>query len=165
MNVSLCRDDAAYSAGGFLKASWRVSRVSLDELQGVEVSVLWHTEGKGDEDISVHFFQRYDMTELRSMVIGESQPIQCRLPASPLSYRGTLVKIQWGVRVRVFGEDGSEAVAEHPFHLVARRLEPLPVTETIESSAERIDEPAPVSFRTRLPAVLDRWRTRRLSSV
>lgn len=128
--------------------------------------MLWHTEGKGDEDIGVHFFQRYNMSELEGMVTGESQPIQCRLPASPLSYRGTLVKIQWGVRVRVFGEDGSEAVAEHPFHLVARKLEPLPMTETMELSGDRTDSFSNAgSFRERIPAVVGRWRARRLPSI
>ena len=156
MNVSLCRDDGSYSAGGFLKASWRVSRVSLDELKGVEISVLWHTEGKGDEDLSVHFFKRYDASELRDMKIGENQPIQCRLPASPLSYSGTLLKIQWGVRVRVFAADGSDAVAEHPFYLVARKPEPTSVTSAdIPDDCDEVVEPP--SFGRRLPGAIKRW--------
>ncbi|WP_346772148.1 hypothetical protein [Neorhodopirellula lusitana] len=123
----------------------------------MEVSVLWHTEGKGDEDLGVHFFQRYDASELRNMVIGESQPIQCRLPASPLSYRGTLLKIQWGVRVRVFVADGPEAVAEHPFYVVARKSDPTAVVQATDVVPERIDDPAARSHGLRLPQSLKRW--------
>ena len=47
MNVSLCREDGMYEAGGSIDVKWRISRVPLDEVQGIEVSVMWHTEGKG----------------------------------------------------------------------------------------------------------------------
>ena len=42
VNVTLCNDDGLYRAGGELTAKWLISRVPLDEVQGVEVSVLWH---------------------------------------------------------------------------------------------------------------------------
>lgn len=161
MNVSLCRDDATYTAGGFLKASWRVSRVAIEDVQGVEVSVLWHTEGKGDEDLAVHFFRRYDAMELHSIGVGESQPIECRLPASPLSYRGTLIKIQWGVRVRVFVANGPEAVAQHPFYMVARKPKPIVVESAIELPVNRLDQPEPRTIRNRLPSVIRQWRLKR----
>ncbi|TWT72987.1 hypothetical protein [Allorhodopirellula solitaria] len=165
MNVSLCRDDATYSAGGYLRASWRVSRVKLEELSSVEVSVLWYTEGKGDEDLSVHYFRRYDAANLRNLGIGDSQPIHCRLPPSPLSYRGHLLKIQWGIRVRVFVEEGREAVAEHPFYVVARKPEALEMSEMIQSELARVDAPAKSPLHRRLPAVMRRWRSRPAGSA
>jgi hypothetical protein len=160
VNVSLCRDDATYVAGGFLKASWRVSRVKLEELSSVEVSVLWYTEGKGDEDLSVHYFRRYDAAQLRRLGIESHQPIECRLPPSPLSYRGHLLKIQWGIRVRVFVEEGREAVAEHPFYLVARKPEPVVFAETLMAELAQVPIPAKQPLHRRLPAVMRRWRGR-----
>ncbi len=165
MNVSLCRDDATYTAGGFLRASWRVSRVKLEELSSVEVSVLWYTEGKGDEDLSVHYFRRYDSASLRDLGIDVSQPIQCRLPPSPLSYRGHLLKIQWGIRVRVFVEEGREAVAEHPFYLVARKPEAMVLNDHVSVDLARVDTPVKPPLHRRLPAVMRRWRSRQSGST
>lgn len=162
MNVSLCRDDATYTAGGYLRASWRVSRVKLEELSSVEVSVLWYTEGKGDEDLSVHYFRRYDAASLRELGITDSQPIHCRLPPSPLSYRGHLLKIQWGIRVRVFVEEGREAVAEHPFYLVARKPEAIALVDLMKSEIAKADLPVQSPLHRRLPAVMRRWRSRHM---
>ena len=122
------------------------------------MSVLWHTEGKGDEDLAVHFFRRYDVSDLQSIRGGESQPIQCRLPASPLSYRGTLIKIQWGVRVRVFVDDGPEAVAQHPFYVVARQPKSVAVEPEMEVPVNRVDQAQVRSIRNRLPSVIRQWR-------
>ncbi len=82
----------------------------------VERSILWYTEGKGEEDIGVHHFER--ITE-RSAVIAatEGGSIEVRLPASPLSYEGIIVKIRWCVRVRLFFESGRDFVSEHVFEL------------------------------------------------
>ena len=79
--------------------------------------MLWHTEGKGDEDMAVHEFWRRDA--------GEAQPIDPRrperfsttLPNSPLSYEGQIVKVRWCVRVRVFPLRGKEIVGEKRFQL------------------------------------------------
>ncbi|MEM9587409.1 MAG: hypothetical protein AAGA03_09010 [Planctomycetota bacterium] len=119
MNVSLCRDDGRYPAGGQLTATWRIRRVSIDQLQGVEISVLWHTEGKGDEDLHVHHFHSLSGTQLRRLGLADQQRIDCSLPATPLSYHGRLVSIRWCIRLRLFLADGREIVTEQPFYLVA----------------------------------------------
>ncbi len=145
-----------------MRASWRVSRVKVEELSSVEVSVLWYTEGKGDEDLSVHYFRRYDSASLRTLGIEGSQPIHCRLPPSPLSYRGHLLKIQWGIRVRVFVEEGREAVAEHPFYLVARKPEAVVLNDLFRTELAKADVPVKSSLHRRLPDVMRRWRSRHL---
>jgi hypothetical protein len=38
-----------------------------------------------------------------------------RLPASPLSYEGVVVKIRWCVRIRLFFATGRDFVSEHVF--------------------------------------------------
>lgn len=122
MNVTLCSDDGLYRAGGELSAKWRISRVPLDEVQCVEVSVLWHTEGKGDEDLQVHHFQRLAESQLRRTGLADEQVIHCVLPATPLSYHGRLISLQWCVRLRLFLANGREIVAEQPFHLVSEKM-------------------------------------------
>ncbi len=147
MNVSIDREDGRYEAGGVLRATWRVRRVPVERIEGVEVSVMWYTEGKGDEDLHVHYFERFSGDQLRNAEVrrgeespgeqqhafgeqqhafgqrqhafGQRQRIECRLPPTPLSYHGRLVRIRWCIRLRLFMDDGRSIVAEQPFHLVA----------------------------------------------
>ncbi|MGB7324966.1 MAG: hypothetical protein WBD31_08835 [Rubripirellula sp.] len=117
LNVSLCREDGVYQAGGELVAKWRVRRISVDDLQSIEVSVLWHTEGKGDEDLHVHHFYRIVESQIRRMGLSDEQSIRCVLPASPLSYHGHLITVRWCIRMRLFLRDGRKIMAEQPFNL------------------------------------------------
>ncbi|TWU48490.1 hypothetical protein Poly51_43880 [Rubripirellula tenax] len=119
MNISLCREDGTYEAGGELVAKWRVRRVSIDDIQSIELSVLWHTEGKGDEDLHVHHFNRMAENQIRRMGLADEQSIRCVLPASPLTYHGNLISLRWCIRMRLFLQSGREIVAEQPFNLVA----------------------------------------------
>lgn len=108
-----------YRAESELTASWRISRVALEEIQSLEVSVLWHTEGKGDEDLHVHQFLRVSEQKIRRAGILEDQSLKCVLPSTPLSYRGRLVSLCWCVRLRLYLNDGREIVTEQPFYLVS----------------------------------------------
>jgi hypothetical protein len=119
VNISLCRENGMYEAGGPLTAKWRISRVPLDEIQGLEVSVLWHTEGKGDEDLHVHHFHRVVESRIRRVGLADEQSIHCMLPATPLSYHGRLISVRWCIRLRLFLTSGREIVAEQPFHMVS----------------------------------------------
>ena len=146
MNVALCREDATYVGGETLSLTWRVSRVALDQLSAIEVSVLWHTEGKGDEDLHVHHFCRLDENQIRRAGLADQQSLNCELPVTPLSYNGRLISVRWCVRLRLFLSNGREIVAEQPFHLVSQRdarvasSDALPVDGTSEErvSAEPI---------------------------
>lgn len=142
MNVTLCRDDGRYDAGGQLSARWRISRVPLERVQCMEISVLWHTEGKGDEDLQVHHFQRLEGDRLRRVGLGTDQSLRCRLPGTPLSYCGRLIRIRWCIRLRLFMSDGREIVAEQPFHLVAAGHGPSggnPAARGISSAAPIVE--------------------------
>jgi hypothetical protein len=119
VSLSLCREDGIYEGGETLTATWRVSRVTIDRLQAVELSVLWHTEGKGDEDLHVHHFDRLDEHRLRRLGLADQQSSQCELPVTPLSYHGRLISVRWCIRLRLFMSDGREIVTEQPFHLVS----------------------------------------------
>lgn len=123
LRLSLCEQGGVYRAGESLKASWRISRVAIEDLQGLEISVLWHTEGKGDEDLHVHHFQRINEQRLREIGIDSEQELQCVLPVTPLSYHGQIVRLAWCVRLRLFLSDGREVLSEHPFYLVSEQYQ------------------------------------------
>jgi hypothetical protein len=86
-------------------------------VKAIEVSVLWYTEGKGDEDFAVHEFWRRESHA--GDAIDPSQPtrFQTTLPHSPLSYEGQIVKLRWCVRVRAFLHRGKEVLGEKNFRL------------------------------------------------
>jgi len=85
----------------------------------VETSVLWYTEGKGEEDLQVHHFERLGAAELLIRQLSEDQPFATRLPYSPLSYDGQLLRIRWCVRLRIFLAGGDELMAQQLFCLTA----------------------------------------------
>ena len=91
--------------------------VAADEVKAVEVSVLWYTEGKGDEDLAVHDFWRSSAEGGDGLDLRRPGRFSTVLPKSPLSYRGVLVKIRWCVRVRVFLTRGREVMGELAFRL------------------------------------------------
>ncbi len=107
----------AYMPGDTLEFEYRVANVPAAKIVAVEVSVCWLTEGKGTEDLGVHFFQRLTGNSLSAIDWSIAQRIQCPLPASPVSYEGKLMKISWCVRVRFYLNDGTELMAQQPFYL------------------------------------------------
>ncbi len=90
-----------------------------NDVQGLEASVMWYTEGKGEEDLNVHYFQRWNETQLKQLDLTNAVPLRCQLPYSPLSYEGTLVRIRWCVRLRLFYSAGREIVVQMPFQLIS----------------------------------------------
>lgn len=143
MNLTLCREDGIYHAGGELALDWRVSRVDPAEIQSVEISVLWHTEGKGDEDLHVHHFARHNGATVSCEAVDNPpsaerrrQRIRCRLPLSPLSYHGRLITLRWCIRLRLFLQDGREVVSEQPFHLVSSTSQFVEESSSSDSPAD-----------------------------
>ncbi len=118
-HLSLALEDHArtYHPGELLVGELRVLGVRPEEVRAVEISVLWHTEGKGDEDLAVHFFERTEPTD--DLVIDFRQPrrISTVLPNSPLSYNGAILRICWCVRARVFLWQSRELSLDVPFKL------------------------------------------------
>ena len=106
-----------YMSHDVLEFEYRVSNIPQDSIAAVEVSVVWLTEGKGTEDLGVHFFQRLTGNSLAVSDWSVPQNVQVPLPDSPLSYEGRLMKISWCVRVRFYLNDGTEMVAQQPFYL------------------------------------------------
>ena len=116
ISIRLDRPQRAYQGGEEIHCQYQVDRVELSQLQAVEASLLWYTEGKGEEDLGVYFFQRNiptaDEPDIRAL-----KQFQTTLPGSPLSYEGIIIKIQWCARVRVFLQDGTTYTQDQAFLL------------------------------------------------
>ena len=106
-----------YMSHDVLEFDYRISSVQQNTISAIEVSVVWLTEGKGTEDLGVHFFQRLTGNSLAASDWSNPHKVQVPLPESPLSYEGKLLKISWCVRVRFYLNDGTELVAQQPFYL------------------------------------------------
>lgn len=119
--ISLCLvgPQRVFSAGDELIAEYQFDAVAADEIQAVEASVLWYTEGKGDEDLGVHFFERRVPSDAEQGDLRSLRRFTSQLPSSPLSYAGQLFSVRWCVRVRLFLRRGRELVQEVPFVLGA----------------------------------------------
>jgi len=124
-----------YQPGDLLSGEYQVESLKWIEPTAVEISVLWHTEGQGDEDLAVHHFERIDTAEQPGIDFRRSQRFSTQLPPSPLTYQGVIVKIRWCVRVRVFLPRGKELFGETSFQLGA-----LPVAR-LASGPEPVREP------------------------
>jgi hypothetical protein len=116
VSIALKAYTRIFAPGEELIADFQIDAVEPEEVEAVEASVLWYTEGKGDEDIGVHFFKRFD-GQRDPTPLHELRSITTTLPESPLSYDGRIVKIRWCVRVRAFLTRGRFAVADQWFQL------------------------------------------------
>lgn len=111
------RGNRQYFPGETLAASYFLEDFCDETIDAVEVSVLWHTEGKGTEDLGICAFWRRSVRDGDWIDPRLPGRFSVTLPKSPLSYDGELVKIFWAVRVRVFFSDGRQVMDEHPFRL------------------------------------------------
>lgn len=129
-----------YQPGDVLSGEYQVESLRWIEPTAVELSVLWYTEGQGEEDLAVHYFERVDALAQAGLDLRRPRRFNSRLPYSPLSYQGVIVKIRWCVRVRVFLQRGKELVGEIPFQL--GNLPPARLAET-GAAREPVQQPAP----------------------
>lgn len=106
-----------YSAGDELVAEYQFDAVLPEEIQSVEASVLWYTEGKGEEDMGVHYFERRLPHDAEDEDLRQLRRFRTRLPNSPLSYSGAIFSLRWCVRVRLFLRRGRDFLQEQPFTL------------------------------------------------
>jgi hypothetical protein len=106
-----------FQPGETLAGQFWIEHLSREDLIAVEISVLWHTDGKGDEDLGVHLFKRLDAAQGDYLDPTVPTRFSTQLPYSPLTYDGVLVKIRWCVRVRAFLAGGKELVRDRNFFL------------------------------------------------
>jgi hypothetical protein len=107
----------AYHSGETLSGEYWVEAAAPGEVKAIEVSVLWYTEGKGDEDFAVHDFRRITIDEQPGADPRCPGRFSTVLPNSPLSYDGQIMKLRWCVRVRAFLGRGLEVLGQYSFRL------------------------------------------------
>lgn len=119
--------------GETLCGTYRLVDIRPHEIQRLEFSVLWFTEGKGDEDLGIHHFEsiRAEEEETYQAFFHKYHesltiPFEVVLPRSPLSYYGLILKIRWCVRVRIYMKNGREWMSEKLF--TVGDLPPVTVT-------------------------------------
>jgi hypothetical protein len=117
LSLCLVGPQRQFAAGEELVCEYQIDAVDPAEIQAVEASVLWYTEGKGEEDLSVHFFERRLPADADDGDLRPLRRLRTRLPNSPLSYSGAILRICWCVRLRLFLRRGREMVVEQPFTL------------------------------------------------
>ncbi len=115
VTIRLDGNGRVYRPGETLSGQYRLVSAAAGDVKAVEVSVLWYTEGKGEEDLAVHEFDRTSAEDGERIEVGRPQPIRTVLPQSPLSYDGAIVKLRWCVRVRAFLQGGGEVVGQKVF--------------------------------------------------
>ncbi|QDU31256.1 hypothetical protein ETAA8_64090 [Anatilimnocola aggregata] len=118
-----------YSAGEELIVEYQIDAIDVTDIQAVEASVLWLTEGKGEEDLGVHFFERRLPADAEEGDLRPLRRFKIMLPNSPLSYEGAIMRIRWCVRLRLFARRGKEYVLEHGFTLGSVPPAPVPPPE------------------------------------
>ncbi|MFM1903670.1 MAG: hypothetical protein RLZZ440_1570 [Planctomycetota bacterium] len=99
-----------------LEVRFQITVAPGSVIRAIERSVLWYTEGKGEEDLGIHQFDRVTDPAAVAAAVTDGR-FATRLPRSPLSYEGLIVKIRWCVRIRLFFESGRDFVSEHVFDL------------------------------------------------
>ena len=143
-----------YQPGDTLRAEYWLESVLPEEVKTIEVSVLWYSEGKGDQDLSVHEFRRVSVDQ-RSVTDARCPgEIFTLLPNSPLSYEGQLVKLRWCVRVRAFLTRGREVLGQFGFRLgsvSSARVPAKPKAAEPAAPAEKKEPPAEPAAGSELP--------------
>ena len=109
----------AYRAGDELSGVFVIDGGLPAGAYSIELSVLWHTSGKGTEDMGVVHFRGWKQND----AMPNPNTFSMKLPLTPWSYDGELIKIHWLVRVRMrFGlpDAPKELVEDAPFTLAPR---------------------------------------------
>ncbi len=112
-------EQESYRPGELMTGAFAVTADDGDELETLEVSVLWHTAGYGDEDLGVIHFEEWPAKGDRPFDQTQPHAFTARLPRTPLSYDGEIVQVRWCVRVRARWVGGGETLREEPFCLGA----------------------------------------------
>jgi hypothetical protein len=115
IRITFDSSSAHYQPGDRLSGRYIIEGTQLRPARAVELSVLWYTAGKGEEDMVVHHFERFTDEPTRPLDLRMPRRFATVMPASPLSYDGVILKICWCIRIRVFLSQGQETLTEMPF--------------------------------------------------
>ena len=115
-SFSIVLDRLAFEPGETIRGSYQLRSPELARLEQVEVTVGWHTEGKGLRARGVEHCQVHRPGD-DSLDRNGSGRLSALLPASPLSYDGVLIKVCWTVQVRASFSGSGQLNSEKAFRL------------------------------------------------
>jgi hypothetical protein len=117
VKLTLDAPSGGYQPGERLSGRFMVDGSKPWGVRAAELSVLWYTAGQGEEDFSVHYFDRLVDEPGRPLDLRVPRRFATQLPSSPWSYDGQIVKVCWCVRLRLSLPHGQEALTEVPFRV------------------------------------------------
>lgn len=117
ISIRVLRPSRAFQPRERFACEFQIDSVDPAEIAAVEASVMWYTEGKGDEDLAVHYFERRTPSDIVDGDLRTQRRLECDLPNSPLSYSGFMLKIRWCVRIRVFLKGGRDISQDEVFQV------------------------------------------------
>jgi hypothetical protein len=117
VRLTLDEPSGHYQPGQRLTGRFMVDGTQPWAVRAAELSVLWYTAGQGEEDFSVHYFERLVDEPGRPLDLRVPRRFTTVLPQSPLSYDGRIVKVCWCLRLRLTLMQGNESLTEVPFRL------------------------------------------------
>ena len=117
VKLTLDVSSGIYQPGERLSGRFMVDGSKPWGVRAAELSVLWYTSGQGEEDFSVHYFDRLVDEPGRPLDLRVPRRFATELPASPWSYDGQIVKVCWCVRLRLSLPHGQESLTEVAFRV------------------------------------------------
>lgn len=117
LTLRLDSSSGEYRPGQRLSGHFMIEGSVPWPVRSAELSILWYTSGKGDEDFAVHYFERFVDEPGRPLDLRLPWRFAAQLPPSPMSYDGRIVKVCWCARLRVFPQQGPEVLREAAFRL------------------------------------------------
>ena len=109
-------DRLAFEPGETLRGSYHLVMPESRRLEEVEITIGWHTEGKGTKARGVEHREVHPAGEgwLDGHGAGQFSVV---LPQSPLSYDGVLIQVCWAVRVHARFSGRKHVKSEQAFQL------------------------------------------------
>ncbi len=105
MSLEIRLDDTAFEPGAEVRGrvDWQPDGPARE---AVLISLLWHTEGKGTEDVEI-----VDQIQIEMPRSHGHRDFRFRLPDFPWSFAGTLVSLVWAVEASLEPKGAVERVA------------------------------------------------------
>jgi hypothetical protein len=114
--LSIVLERLAFEPGETLRGSYHLVMPVSRRLEEVEITVGWHTEGKGTKARGVDHREVHQTGE--GWLDGHgAEKFSVVLPHSPLSYDGVLIKVCWTVRVHARFSGWRDLKCEQAFQL------------------------------------------------
>ncbi len=95
LKIELRDSKVVYPPGGTVRGGVRWNLQSNPE--SLELSLLWHTSGKGTQDVGV-----VETLKWEAPGASGSKDFSFALPSGPYSFSGTLISLIWAIELTAF---------------------------------------------------------------